>query len=219
MMPPIGSCLDERLRHVSAAAVTMMRSNGALSGAPDDAVADDHLDIVKAERLQPRPRRLGKRAIALDADHLAGEPRQDRRLVARAGADLEHAMLRLHVELLGHVGDDVGLADGLAAGDRQRAIRIGGRRMLGGTKYSRGTSSIARSTAALLMPRRRRPSRNSMRSTIVSLRLASIPPQRMIRRWSGRRKSSLLTVRARATGATADAAPIAAGGQRLQHLG
>jgi hypothetical protein len=34
-------------------------------------------------------------------------------------------MARLHVELLGHEGDHVGLADGLTAGDRQRLVRIG----------------------------------------------------------------------------------------------
>ncbi len=34
-------------------------------------------------------------------------------------------MLRLDIELLGHIGDDKGLADGLAAGDRQRLIGIG----------------------------------------------------------------------------------------------
>ena len=34
-------------------------------------------------------------------------------------------MVRPDLELLGHVGDDIGLADGLAAGDRQRVIRIG----------------------------------------------------------------------------------------------
>src|SRR6188474_1231130 len=30
-----------------------------------------------------------------------------------------------HPELLGHEGDDVGLADGLTAGDGQRLVRIG----------------------------------------------------------------------------------------------
>ena len=34
-------------------------------------------------------------------------------------------MPRLDIELFGHVGDDIGLADGLAAGDRQRLIGIG----------------------------------------------------------------------------------------------
>src|SRR6202030_4706689 len=45
-------------------------------------------------------------------------------LVARACADLENMVLRLDLELLGHISDNVGLADGLSAGDRQRLIRI-----------------------------------------------------------------------------------------------
>ena len=34
-------------------------------------------------------------------------------------------MLPSYLELLGHIGDDKGLADGLAAGDTERAIPIG----------------------------------------------------------------------------------------------
>ena len=56
---------------------------------------------------------------------LAGQMRQNRGLVARAGADLEHVMVGSICERLGHRGDHIGLADGLAAGDRQRLIGIG----------------------------------------------------------------------------------------------
>ena len=84
-----------------------------------------HVDVLIAERREPGARRIGERAVALDAHHLAREPRQHRGLIARAGADFEHAVLRPHAELLGHVGDHVGLADGLAAGDRQRPVGIG----------------------------------------------------------------------------------------------
>ena len=34
-------------------------------------------------------------------------------------------MLRSYLKLLGHVGDDVGLADGLPARDRQRVVGVG----------------------------------------------------------------------------------------------
>ena len=34
-------------------------------------------------------------------------------------------MMRLELELLGHVGNDIGLADGLPAGDRQRLVCVG----------------------------------------------------------------------------------------------
>ena len=46
-------------------------------------------------------------------------------LIARAGADFENAVLRLDFKLFGHIGDDVRLADGLPAGDRQRLVGIG----------------------------------------------------------------------------------------------
>ena len=51
--------------------------------------------------------------------------RQHRRLIAGAGADLEHLVARVELELLGHVGHDVRLRDGLAAFDRQRDVLIG----------------------------------------------------------------------------------------------
>src|SRR5712671_7392127 len=89
------------------------------------AVAKDHLDVVATELLQPGARALGKGAVALDADDLPAEPRQDRSLVARAGADFEHPMRLLHVQLLGHIGNHEGLADGLAAGDSERAVPVG----------------------------------------------------------------------------------------------
>src|SRR5712671_1926367 len=88
------------------------------------AVAKDHLDVVATELLQPGARALGKGAVALDADDFPAEPRQDRSLVARAGADFEHPMRSLHVQLFGHVGDHEGLADSLAAGDPERAVPV-----------------------------------------------------------------------------------------------
>src|SRR5262249_40873419 len=91
-----------------------------------ETVAHHHRDIVVAERLQARARGLGERAIALDAHDLAREPREYGSLIARAGADLEHAVVRRDRELLAHIGDHVRLADGLPAVDRQRLVGIGG---------------------------------------------------------------------------------------------
>src|SRR5690606_22884266 len=48
-----------------------------------------------------------------------------RRLIARSRADLEHLHPFADLKLLGHVGDDVGLADRLPAFDGQRMILIG----------------------------------------------------------------------------------------------
>jgi hypothetical protein len=56
---------------------------------------------------------------------MAAKPRQDGRLVTRTGADLEHPMMLLQLQLLGHVGHHEGLADGLAAGDAEGAVAVG----------------------------------------------------------------------------------------------
>src|SRR5262249_62083024 len=73
---------------------------------------------------QPDAARCGERAIALDRHPLPCQPRKNGRLVARAGSYFKHAMMRTNRKLLGHVGDHIGLTDGLAARDRQRMIRI-----------------------------------------------------------------------------------------------
>src|SRR5262249_39088650 len=55
----------------------------------------------------------------------ARQPREHCRLIARAGADLEHLVARRQLECLGHHGDDLRLAYGLALADRQRLVLIG----------------------------------------------------------------------------------------------
>ena len=72
-----------------------MRSKGAPLRHAGKTVADPHLDIVVAKRRQPAASRFRQRAIAFDADHFARKPRQNGRLIARAGADFEHAVIRL----------------------------------------------------------------------------------------------------------------------------
>ena len=57
-------------------------------------------------------------AIALNADHLAREPGENSRLIAGASPHFENTVVRLDRQLLSHVGNHVGLADGLAAGNR-----------------------------------------------------------------------------------------------------
>ena len=69
--------------------------------------------------------RLLQFAPALDGIDPAAEIGQHRGLVARTGADLQHLVALVELELLGHEGDDVRLGDGLAAIDRQRDVLIG----------------------------------------------------------------------------------------------
>src|SRR3546814_7913347 len=53
------------------------------------------VDIVVAQAPEPVARDIGKRAMALDGIDGGGHPAQHRRRIARAGADLQHAILRL----------------------------------------------------------------------------------------------------------------------------
>ena len=62
---------------------------------------------------------------------------------------------------LGHQADDVGLADRLAAVDRQRPVGVGlARQIAGATNRSRGTRPMAASTRSIVNP----PRRNCLRS-------------------------------------------------------
>ncbi len=56
---------------------------------------------------------------------MLGQAGQYRGLVAESGADVEHSVIGLDVEQLGHQRDDEGLRDGLAVADRQRLIQVG----------------------------------------------------------------------------------------------
>ena len=112
----------------------MILSNGALFGPALVAVADLRVDVLV---LQPLERQLGvlaERLDDLDRVDVFDERAEDRRLVAAAGADLEHLVGRLRVELLGHVGDDQGRRDRLALADRQRHVVIGQRPLRLGDK-------------------------------------------------------------------------------------
>ena len=73
------------------------------------------------------PNRRGARqgAVALHGIDPARQMRQDRGLKAGAGSDLQHLVALADLQRLRHLPDDRGLADGLAAGDRQGHVVIG----------------------------------------------------------------------------------------------
>ena len=77
---------------------------------------------------EPRQARLGlERQLLdhLDAPHPARQPRQDRRLVAEAGADLEHAVGGQRGQEVGHHRHDERLRDRLVEADRQGRVVVG----------------------------------------------------------------------------------------------
>jgi hypothetical protein len=66
-----------------------MRSKGACSGSPNEPSAASAVMLVRSSRSKT-PRLVHQPPVTLDRVDAAREPAQDRRLVARAGADLEH---------------------------------------------------------------------------------------------------------------------------------
>ena len=67
----------------------------------------------------------------------APSARQDRRLVAGPGAELEDAVARLRREQLGHARDDPRLADRLAGVDRQGLVGVGAALPVAGRRTAR----------------------------------------------------------------------------------
>ena len=65
------------------------------------------------------PRGRGQDGVALHADHVPGQQRQDRGVVARAGADVEHGLVPAERQQLAHPRHHDRLGDRLPLGDRQ----------------------------------------------------------------------------------------------------
>ena len=87
--------LVERGRRLEGGGCDGDRSEGRVLRDAASAVADVELHAVPvAGRREVRARSLGERRDPLDRVHLAGEFGEHRGLVARAGADVEHALAR-----------------------------------------------------------------------------------------------------------------------------
>ena len=112
--PPTGELPLQRLGHMAAARRGEDRIEGRLLRQAGRAVAFDDADIGIAEALHPRRRQPGQLGMALDRDHLAGDPADHRSRVARARADLEHLVAGADPGRRDHLGDDIGLRNGLA---------------------------------------------------------------------------------------------------------
>src|SRR5262249_61819074 len=91
----------------------------------DPLVADAGGDGCDGESGKAPVRRLLQLAPALDGIYPAAEMRQHCSLVARPGADLEHLVALVELEMLGHESNHEGLRDGLPAIDGQRDVLVG----------------------------------------------------------------------------------------------
>ena len=117
--------IDERGRHLSGRARHEDPVVWGFGRPAHAAVRDRDLDIVESQAPQRRRRLLRERSLTFDRDDAAAEPAEDRRLVARPGAYLEHDAIRLEVQRLRHERHHQRLRDGLAAADRECAVLIG----------------------------------------------------------------------------------------------
>ena len=88
------------------------------------AIGDLSLHVAVSLRRQVFGRGLAELGDDLDRADLPDERRQHRRLVARTGPNLEHHVVRLGLEEVGHQRHDEGLRDGLAVADLDRTVVI-----------------------------------------------------------------------------------------------
>ena len=77
------------------------------------------------KRVEIGSRRTGELGDPLDAEDAGGEASENRRRVAGAGTDFEHALVPTQLERLADRGDHPRLRDRLLILERQRRIRIG----------------------------------------------------------------------------------------------
>ena len=125
-----------------AAAATLIASNGAVSGSPRAPSPTTTVTLWMPAARRLRLGLLGERWRGARRVHTcAPSLRQQRRVVARAGADVEDALVAVQLEQLAHAGDDERLRDRLAGADRQRDVvpRLGGERL--------GDEQVARDVA------------------------------------------------------------------------
>jgi len=118
--------IEQRARHVIRRRRDHDHVEGAFFGPSAIAVAAAQAHVLIAEAVEILPRALGDRGNDLDREHRARDLVEHRRLIARAGSDLEHLLAALQPARLGHERDDVGLGNGLVVPDGQRAVAIRG---------------------------------------------------------------------------------------------
>ena len=133
--PPSASWDGSVSGTAGAPAVTRMRSNGrgfrpALGAVPDDD-AGRWSHPSSCSRSAACRARLRWRSIEITG---RGQPRQNRRLIARSGADLRgRDRCASGAKCIRHQGDHVGLRNRLLLADRERPVVIGLARCAAGT--------------------------------------------------------------------------------------
>ena len=107
------------------AAARLMASNGACSGSPRDPSPVRQVTFSRPSSVSVRAARSAQLGMAFDRPHVSGEAGEQRGVVARAGADVEHPVVGGELEQLEHPGHDQRLGDRLVTGDGQRDVLVG----------------------------------------------------------------------------------------------
>ena len=135
---PLLELLDERAGDLLGGACDDDRVERGGLGPAGVAVAVSGVDILVADFVDHGRRPLRERPVDLDRVDLLDELTEDRRLVARPGADLVDHVRRLGGEDLGHEGDVVGRGDRLPLADRDRLVVVGHPAGVGGEELVPG---------------------------------------------------------------------------------
>ena len=102
-----------------------MPSKGARARSSERAVPDEDLDLGVSHLDECRSRPLGELGNPFDGHDLRRQLGEHRRLVARAGADVENALVSGEPEQLADRRDHEGLRDRLPASDRESIVLVG----------------------------------------------------------------------------------------------
>ena len=122
--PPSASWSSSGCGTDGAPAVTRIASYGAYSRQPMVPSPSRSDTLLHARALNVLARLLEQRRNPLDREHLRHEMREQHRLIARARADLEHALLARELQQLEIARVHPRLRDRLPVADRQRRVLV-----------------------------------------------------------------------------------------------
>ena len=117
--------IDEKLRRLWRCGGHYYSREWRLLGPALVAIARPGRDVVQAEFGKSRFRLGQQTGVPLNRINPPTQFAQNGGLISRTGANFEHSQAVVQPQRLGHVRNDVGLADRLALIDRQRVVVVG----------------------------------------------------------------------------------------------
>ncbi len=115
---------EERLRQFWSGGGDDDGIEGRMCGKALAAVSHFERNVFIAEPAEDGVGCAGESGVAFDGVHVATEFRQERRLIARAGANFEDGFFGGEIEPFEHEGNDIGLGDGLSFTDGKGVVVV-----------------------------------------------------------------------------------------------